>query len=172
MYISDKIIYLCPIEETDFDDEFLGWLNDVEVVKYSRQRYKKHSLETSKAYLASFTNTSNLYLKIIECKTRRVIGSMTVYFDISATIADIGILIGNKSVWGKGYGLRAWVMLMDYLFKQTNVQKITGGCDVNNLKMISIFNKAGMLECKKEALSDAFSQYNIVRFSKIREESL
>ena len=107
-------------------------------------------LETSKAYLASFTNTSNLYLKIIECKTRRVIGSMTVYFDISATIADIGILIGNKSVWGKGYGLRAWVVLMDYLFKQTNA-KITGGCDVDNLKMISIFNKLAC-ECKRSSV--------------------
>lgn len=169
MYISDNIIDLRPIIENDIDDKFIGWLNDPDVVKYSRQRYKRHSLQTSKAYLASFTNSSNLYLKLIENKTQNTIGSMTVYFDSSTMSADIGILIGDKSVWGKGYGIRAWVVLMDYLFDNTDIQKITGGCDVRNAKMISIFQKADMLEFCRENLNDKFSHYTVVRFVKERE---
>lgn len=109
MYISDNIIDLCLITENEFDDEFIGWLNNLDVVNYSRQRYQKHSLETSKAYLALFANTSNLYLKLIENKTQCVIGSLTVYFDNLARTADIGILTGDKSMWRKGYGIRSWV---------------------------------------------------------------
>ena len=170
IFVSDEKIALCVMKEADLKDGLICWLNDPEVVKYSRQRFKHHSLASSKEYLSSFTNTSNLYLKIIECKTQKIIGSMTVYFDIHSRSADIGILIGDKTVWGNGYGLRAWLMLMDYLFEKTKIREITGGCDVANSKMLAIFKRSGMIEYRRESIADSFSHYKIIRFIKKRQK--
>ena len=108
LYLSDKVIALEPVFFADITNDFVSWLKDEEVVTFSRQKYQCHSIEKSQAYWNSFQDTKNLFLKIVKIKETKIIGSMTAYFDESNTNVDIGILIGEKTVWGKGFGFRAW----------------------------------------------------------------
>ena len=55
-------IYLTLFELQDITPEYIGWLNDQEVVKFSNQRFFKHTHKTSVNYLKSFEGTSNLFL--------------------------------------------------------------------------------------------------------------
>ena len=61
-------------------------------------------------------------------------------------MADISNVIEEKQLWGKGYGLEAWLAVCDYLFSNESILKITGGTVVTNEAMVSIFRKAGMRE--------------------------
>ena len=89
---------------------------------------------------------------------------MSVYFDEDNASADIGILIGDKSLWGKGIGYHSWCMLMNYLLDMPNVEMVTGGCDTKNLGMLSLFRKLGMTEFSRETLEDNGSVYVVARF--------
>ena len=163
-FLSDSRIALSAVETSDITSQLVGWLTDTEVVAYSQQRYRQHSIATCLAYLDSFTHTENLYLKIALAPKGEFIGTMSVYFDGENASADIGILIGEKSVWGKGIGYAAWRALMNHLLDMPNVEMVTGGCDIRNLGMLSLFKKLGMTEFSRETSGYSCSKYVVARF--------
>jgi len=143
MLQGDKIS-LQPVCDDDISDEYVSWLNDLGVVRYSNQRFLKHSKESCLGYVQSFLGTDNLFLSVKENQSRRIIGSITAYLNRHHGTADIGLMIGDRSVWGKGYGFEAWQLMMQYLFDTAMIRKITGGTLRDNTGMIKIMERAGM----------------------------
>ncbi len=49
-----------------------------------------------------------------------------VYYDVDETKgeAELGIMIGDRSCWDKGYGAEAVTTLVSYIFQQTNLKRI------------------------------------------------
>lgn len=112
------------------------WLNDPEVVKFSEQRHRKHTIETQFDYIAGFVPPNRL------CEIHAdglLAGTLSVYIDQRNSVADIGILIGPK-FWGMGIGGHAWKLAMAALFNE-GIQKIEAGCMSTNLGMRKILNK-------------------------------
>jgi len=86
----------------------------------------------------------NFFLKIHSLDQNRYIGTMTGYLAREHGTVDIGILLGNRSAWGKGYGAEAWKLVMDELLNLEYVRKVTGGTMRCNTAMVKIFKKTGM----------------------------
>ena len=84
-------VYLTLFALDDITPEYIGWLNDKEVVKFSNQRFFKHTYKTSVNYLQSFEGTSNLFLAIKDLSSKQTIGTMTAYISEHHQTADIGI---------------------------------------------------------------------------------
>ena len=82
-------------DESHITDNYLAWLNDPVVVRYSSQRFIQHTFETSAKYLASFVDTENLLLAVYLKETGRYVGTMSVYFSKAQQSADIGLMIGD-----------------------------------------------------------------------------
>ena len=144
MNIYGKYIKLSVFQDNDITNEYIGWLNDDEIVKYSNQRFLEHTKKTSKIYLESFHSSDNLFFSIKTLEDNISIGTITIYINKNHKTADIGILIGKKSCWGKGMGLDAWNTCITWLFDKKNIRKITAGTLDLNLGMISIMKKSGM----------------------------
>ena len=123
--------------------QYVQWLNDPMVVRYSEQRHYRHTHESCECYLKSFSETTHLFLAISLLNTGEHIGNITAHIDIYNNIADMGILIGEKKYWGKGYGLEAWKRLCEYLFSM-GIRKITAGTMTSNGGMFKIMQRAGM----------------------------
>ena len=168
--VSDEKIALSLMQKADISELLVRWLNDKDVVRYSRQRLLKHTLETSLAYFDSFATSGHLYVKIVERSENRMIGTMTAYFNEDKTSADLGILIGDKTVWGKGYGSRAWALLMGYLLTDETIKAVTGGCDGENKGMIALFRKVGMSRLDEQLGQDSLSNDTIFRYIKRKGE--
>jgi len=134
-----------------FTDEYLtenyvGWLNDPEVVKYSEQRHKKHTMSSCSQYYKSFISSSHLFIAIlVKDNSFKHIGNITVSIDSENLVADIAIMIGEKSSWGQGFGKEAFIGVMDYLFHKTKIRKITAGTMAINIPMLGIMKSAGMI---------------------------
>lgn len=138
--------------EKDISNEYLAWLNDQSTMRYSRQSEQLHSRQSALSYLASFDNTSNLFLAIDNIETDKSIGTMTVYIEKHHGTADIGILIGERNLWGQGFGFDAWSTIMDHLSQSRKIRKITGGAVSSNAGMIRVMERAGMtLEATRNA---------------------
>lgn len=140
---GNKII-LKTFTAEDVTPEYVGWLNDPMVVRFSNQRFNRHTIETGRAYLASFTSTENLFLKIISRANTKIIGTMRANIASPHQTADIGIMIGCREVWGKGFGLDAWSTLMSWFLTRGGIRKVTGGTMRANVAMVKIMEKSGM----------------------------
>ena len=140
--IQGEKIQLNNFTNNDITEHYLSWLNDPEVVKYSNQRFVKHSRSTSIKYLESFSATSNLFLAIYLKDEKIHVGTMTVYISDEHETADIGIMIGDRNWWGHGIGGDAWRTMQIWLLEEARIRKVTGGTLRCNKSMINI-----MLNC-------------------------
>lgn len=142
--LTSARLVLAPFTVGDISPRYVGWLNDPEVVRYSNQRFRRHDLKSSEAYLRSFEGGPNQFWSIRLAADGSMIGTMTAYIAPPHGTADIGLLIGERSVWGQGYGYEAWQRLMDYLLGEQTLRKITAGAASGNAGMIRIMERAGM----------------------------
>ncbi len=127
-------------------NKYVGWLNDPEVVKYSEQRHKTHTISICREYYESFNNQPNLFLTILIKGNLEHIGNITVLIDNNNLVADIAIVIGEKSVWGQGYGKEAFIGIMDYLLQNDVARKVTAGTMSINKPMLAIMKSSGMVD--------------------------
>ena len=145
--IMTKRLLMVPFSKKHLTSRYVSWLNNSETMRYSEQRYKTHTLESCKYYWHSFTNTAN-QLWAIEDITNNYghIGNINAYIDIHNKIADIGILIGEADIRGYGYGYEAFKGVSEYLFKNSEIRKLTAGTVSVNLPMIKLMKKMKMRE--------------------------
>lgn len=129
---------------SDITSDYIGWLNDPAVVRFSNQRFRRHDVASCQAYLSGFKDSPNLFLAIIELASDRMIGTMTVYHSVQHETADIGIMIGNRTVWGRGYGKEAFSLLVSALLRTPGIRKITAGCLACNVGMVEVMKYAGL----------------------------
>lgn len=158
---------------TEFDadcitSEYLLWLNDKRLMRYSRQATHVHTKESCLQYLESFKGTSNEFWSL-KNETGEQIGTMTAYINLDSQTADIGILIGEG---GQGLGSVAWGKAIQKLFQEEKIRKVTAGTLSVHKHMISIFEKHGM---KKEGHLREQQQINgeifdVVRYGLLKRE--
>lgn len=142
--LEGEKVCLRPFTATDIDAAYLGWLNDTETMRFSNQRFRRHDAASAEAYLASFDGSPNLFLSIRDRQDDRAVGTMTAYRSLHHGTADVGILVGDPGVRGRGYGQDAWNVLLDWLLGQ-GTRKVTCGTLAVNRPMIRIAERAGMV---------------------------
>lgn len=136
-----------PFGEHHLTSRYVGWLADPEVVRWSEQRHDQHTLESCRDYQESFRGTPDMSFAIVaKDPVLGHIGNLTVHVQESHGLADIGILLGERNAWGRGYGGEAWGAVMRALLAEPGMRKVTGGCVAENLAMAMIMRRCGMLE--------------------------
>jgi [ribosomal protein S5]-alanine N-acetyltransferase len=145
--IETPRLRIVPFSELYLTPRYVGWLNDPEVVRYSEQRHRIHTLESCRSYWLSFSGTPHYFWAIVIADgTPGHIGNINAYVDQENRLADVGILIGEKMAWRRGYGLEAWRAICDYLLNEGGMHKVTAGTLADNTGMLKIMEKAGMIE--------------------------
>ncbi len=131
-------------EASDLTERYIRWLNDPEVVRYSNQRFQQHGLASCEEYLARMKASSNLFLVIESIVDKQAIGTLTVHVSEHHGTADIGILIGDTSFWGQGFGQDAWNTTLCWVLADPQVRKVTAGTSEINFGMIKLMERSGM----------------------------
>ena len=127
-------VTLKEFDESFITKEYVSWLNDPELMKYSEQRHLTHTIE-------SFKESDNLLYAILESNENGHVGNINAYIDKYNGTAAVGILVGKT---GRGYGFSAWKEMMDILFRGNNIRKVTAATMAVNVPMIKIMKKANM----------------------------
>lgn len=128
----------------DISPQYVAWLNDPEVVRYSNQRFITHTTHSCTLYVNNFKGSLSKLFKIIRKSDATTIGTITAYINQSHKTADMGILIGDRSSWGKGLGGDAWFALLNALLSLRQIRKVTAGTMDCNQSMIRIIQRSGM----------------------------
>lgn len=140
--LAGKFVTLQRFVVQNLTSDYISWLNDPDVVKYSNQRFHQHNAETCRAYFNSFEDSSNVFVAIYQ--ESKFIGTMTAYISQIHQTADMGIMIGDRQYWRKGIGKDAWMTLMQGLFNQVQLRKVTGGTLRCNEAMVNLMIGSGM----------------------------
>lgn len=119
----------------------VDWLNDEQLMRYSEQRHRAHTMQSQHDYINSF-DYKNSFFWAIYCQSI-LVGSTTAYCDWPNQIADVGILIAPHSI-KMGFGTEAWRGVCDCLIRH-GIRKIEAGCMASNEGMIKIFGRTGMI---------------------------
>lgn len=142
--LTGQCVVLRPFGPDDITDNYVSWLNDPEVVRYSNQRFTQHSKVSCRAYLDSFAGTPNRFFLVCLKETGASVGTMTAYIDPNHNTADVGIMIGNRAVWGLGVGQDAWNTLVRHLLEGEMIRKVCAGTMTCNRRMVKIMEHTGM----------------------------
>jgi len=142
--LKGEKVLLRPFTVSDINESYIGWLNDKEVVRFSNQRFLRHDQESSLRYLASFEGTDTLFISVRRLSDDSPVGTMTAYVSSHHGTVDVGVLIGDKSVWGMGYGQDAWNTLTNWLLERDDIRKLTAGTLACNYGMIKLMERSGM----------------------------
>ena len=166
--VVGKNVTLRLFTKEDIAPKYVDWLNDPQIVQYSRQRFLKHTLSSCLEYFNLCEKNQAIFIAIVINDTKDIIGTMTVNINSYHNVADIAIMIGNKDYWGKGLAREAWNNTMDLLLDKAAVRKVTGGTLSCNSKMIAIFKNSGMqsdgIRVAQELIAN--SPVDLVHFAK------
>lgn len=165
--MGSKVI-LRPFQLSDITAEYISWLNNPHVVKYSNQRFFLHTEQSCRKYFDSFANTENLFISIRRQSDDMAVGTMTAYLSPHHNTADIGIMIGVRDVWGQGIGQDAWDTLLKWLIHERRLRKVTAGTLQSNQAMIKLMERSGMIKegtLAEQELLDGIPQ-DIVNYAK------
>ena len=142
--LGEKVC-LDALEASDVNEDYLGWLNDAEVMRYLGSAGRWATRESVLAYLERFRNgTSDLILAIRKRHTHLHIGTITInHVNWTLRTGHLGIMIGRKEYWGKGYALEALRLFIDYLFRDAKLHKLAATAPIENIASIVTLKKLG-----------------------------
>lgn len=137
--------------EKIYSEEYLRWLRDREVlVTLNLTSYLKKPIEVGEVEQycrALLESENNIYCAIHERRTDLFIGTCKIGgINEFSGVADVGIMIGEKRLWGKGIGNETVSLLSSYAFNELSLRKLTGGAMSSNKPMLSIFARLGFVE--------------------------
>jgi RimJ/RimL family protein N-acetyltransferase len=71
------------------------------------------------------------------------VGTATAYVSVPHGTVDIGILVGERKLWGQGIGLDAFQTFVNWWLDQPCIRKVTAGTLEVNVGMVNLALKAG-----------------------------
>lgn len=133
------------LREEDVTDEYVGWLNDPESNKYLEVRHSHQTLDTCRSFILACNADPSTYLFGIFLKsTGKHIGNIKIGFiNVVHKRGEVGLFIGDKQCWGRGYAAQAVREITKYAFSELRLQRLEAGCYEPNLASLNTFLKVG-----------------------------
>ncbi|MGY3864863.1 GNAT family N-acetyltransferase [Aeromonas bivalvium] len=157
---------------SDITHQYCNWLNDKETNKYLESRFTEWNMQSLLDYYHQ-KNKSELMLAIIEDDTGTHVGNVKVSaIDKNHHRAEIGIIIGDKNLWGKGIATTAIGIVAEYCFDVLDIHKLTAGAYAENLASINAFISNGFIVegQRKEHVLTPSGWSDVVLLGKIKSQ--
>jgi len=167
-----KKCYLSPLNIDDAE-KYCEWVNDLEVTQYTSLAAKQISLPKEIDILNGMIKNSFQAYSIIDISNDKLIGICSL-FNINQLYqnAELGIFIGDKEYWGKGFGPDAINLLLDYGFNILNLHNIMLEVFSFNERAIKAYKKVGfkIIGRRRKALLYAQERFDMIYMDILAEE--
>ena len=152
---TDRLI-LKPLNKYFLSKDYVNWLNDEEVNRYLESG-GDYTLEKLDDYLEEVESNPKYFWAIIHKETNNHIGNIKIDpIDFIGLFGEYGIMIGDRTVWGKGIGFEATTSVIDFCFNVLRLEKINLGLHRSNNKALRLYEKLGF----KKSLNNSLEEKN------------
>jgi RimJ/RimL family protein N-acetyltransferase len=159
--ITGQKVYLAPINLGDAE-KYTEWLNDLEVSINLTMAPQIISLEKEKETLERLSKEQYVF-SIVTLDKEELIGNCGLMgVNLIHRTAELGIFIGNKNYWGKGYGSEAIKLLLDFAFNLLNLNSVLLRVHSFNKRALKCYEKCGFKEIgrRREAFIIGSKKYD------------
>jgi len=174
--IFGERIRLRAIERTDIP-LFVTWLNDPDVRDGLLMIYQPLSMVDEESWFEDMKKRSvdehPLLIEIKQGEGWLPVGNCGFHkIDWRCRVAEVGIFIGEKRLWNRGYGTEAMLLLLKYGFYTLNMNRISLDVYENNPSAIRAYEKAGFIQegRKRQAMYVDGKYIDILQMSVLKEE--
>lgn len=155
--LESERLLLLPLSLEHLSEDYVFWLNDLEVNKYLETR-GDYTLEKLENFLKAQEKKQILFWGIHLKTNNKHIGNIKIDpIDVENKSGEYGILMGDKTQWRKGYAKEVSKRVISYCFNDLQLKQITLGVVEDNINAIKLYEKLGFLTY---AIKENFGQYN------------
>jgi RimJ/RimL family protein N-acetyltransferase len=123
-FLPGSRLYLRPLELED-GRAVVEWMNDREVLRYLTKTLPINSFREDEFLRTLYKDEKNVHLGIVVRDDHRLIGRVSlVNIDAVGRSAELSLVIGDRSAWGKGYGVEADGLMLRYGFDLLNLHRV------------------------------------------------
>lgn len=144
-FLEGKQIYLRPLKIEDANEIYLNWLNDSAVTRGLASGYFPTTQEELIDYVKGAVKSRDVvFLALCDNETNRHIGNVKIdRIDWVAKTCELGLIIGEESSRGRGLGSETMGLVIQYIFQELNLNKITLAVFENNPRALKLYEKLG-----------------------------
>jgi|SRR5215469_11411327 len=145
--MEGQLVRLRPIERSDIDP-IMHWVGDEEVTRFLGGEMMLGPLsriaEEKWIEQAAVPSTDRRLFVIERLSDHRYLGSTDLHnINWINRSAEAGIVIGDKSSWGKGFGTDAMRVLLRFAFDRINLNRVSLRVFDYNPRAITSYEKCG-----------------------------
>ena len=142
MSIPGKAIRLRAIERSDIP-AFVRWFNDPEVRQYLDVYIPMSQAQEERWFEAQLADSGNRILGI-ETLDGVLLGNTGLHkINWKERSAELGIVLGEKEYWGRGYGTDAIRTLLWFAFQEMNLHRVFLRVFEYNQRAMRCYEKCG-----------------------------
>lgn len=145
IFLEGKDIILRPLSNKDKIDGYAGWLNDQDTTLFMGSGRFPLNTEDIIEFINAYSKSKDgILLGIFRKRSLIHIGNITLHLiDWRNRNAEIGVIIGDKRVRGKGYATEAIKLVAAHAFARLNLRKLYCGMIKGNEASKKAFEKVG-----------------------------
>ena len=170
--MESENLYLAPMMMEDLE-KYCMWMNDNKVTDGLDKTKDVTTIENEREYLENIGKNGDYAFSIVKKENDKLIGSCTLmHVDHINQTCEIGIMIGDSSSRGKGYGKEVLNMLLNYGFNTLNLNAINLGVLSFNERAIKCYKKVGFKEIGRlrQACFSNGKRYDVILMDILKEE--
>jgi len=146
--IAGKKTRLRALEKSDLPAVW-RWVNNEEVMWFWGEPCNAQSLAEIEQWFARLQEAAGYSSKqfIIEMKGGTPIGRIFYeHLDAKHRRTEVGMQIGEKGYWGRGYGADAMLTFLDYLFNELALHRVYLRLQNYNARALKCYEKCGFTQ--------------------------
>ena len=142
--IETEEYYLERLTLEHLSQEYVDWMNDNQVNQFLESG-GNYTLDMLKDFLTDVSNQDIYFWAVMDKFNDKHIGNIKIDpINFKHGWGEYGILIGDKTYWGKGVGFEVSKAVIDYCFEgNLKLRKINLGVRAENKGAIALYKKLG-----------------------------
>ena len=139
--IINNDIFVRVISKKDVSLTYLNWLKNDEIMKFTEQNKKNHTLESTIKFVEEKFQSKFDFLFGIFLNNNHLGNIKLGPIDWAKGEAQISFFLGEKNFWGKGIMFKVIKKLLSFAFQTLRLTEIKAGYDKKNIASAKIFEK-------------------------------
>lgn len=174
-FLKGEKVGLRAIQDGDVN-AYARWLDDSKVTHFLEMGLRPVRGKERDQFLQLANETDDaIVLGIDDLKTGTIVGTCGLYLiQWACRRAQFNILIGDRSVWDKGFGSEATRLCISYAFDTLNLNSVQLGVNADNKRAVHAYENVGFVHegCRRQFIYRNGQYSDMIVMSLLREEYL
>ena len=145
--LETERLILSSVTLADCSENYLSWLNDTDVNMYLESGFYQHNMQGLVDFVNGYQSNKKAVFLVIRLKeNNKHIGNIKIdKVNYIHRNCEYGIMMGDKTEWGKGYAKEASIAIINYAFEELGLNKVNLGVIDSNDVAVKLYEKIGFV---------------------------